>query len=596
MNRTTRPTSILDSILSADVSRENNRTMRVALERIIDNPYQYRQHYAPAGIAQLAANISALCFQLPATSGLQSAPMGRLVRIDPVTGGVTPVVGASAETALRRDPDVRVQLAFGHRRLRAFQVLANGLATVFPGSDAGVALPEPSAEYANLPVLLAEIDDQGMAEYALTENSQREDVSAIEEATLLQRMVDEFGLSLEDAGRKFGWTRSTVSNKLRLLALPAGVRDHVLTGTLSEKHARTLLRLVAVPALLAEVAARCVKEAWATRQLDEEISKAIRQLPPVPAEACTMADQYGTPRNVAPPWDLAWTPSVGSGVRGACDGCPARVLFNGDNGHRCAFPACHKLKAKLWDAVVMERETAAARAALDAMGRQAVPIQTGGDWRTQINFRSKGAEALMLEAGACGPTCPCFVAIYRGDYYDPDQLNRPDPENAPHVAYGCTDTACFNAKAKPFQAIVSQQDREDRAAKDAEKRATDDAYRARVEKAEADDAMRMAVKAEHERQSREHAARAVAALGGLWAMWDSKAFLIEMIIRLEKGIAGYSSADSLRQVMATWPIRTLRDRVAVIVLTGNLYSGSYDPDASATICDRVIQMAQGETK
>lgn len=596
MNRTTRPTSILDSILSADVSRENNRTMRVALERIIDNPYQYRQHYAPAGIAQLAANISALCFQLPATSGLQSAPMGRLVRIDPVTGGVTPVVGASAETALRRDPDVRVQLAFGHRRLRAFQVLANGLATVFPGADAGVALPEPSAEYVTLPVLLADIDDQGMAEYALTENSQREDVSAIEEATLLQRMVDEFGLSLEDAGRKFGWTRSTVSNKLRLLALPESVRQNVLTGTLSEKHARTLLRLAAVPTLLAEVAARCVKEAWATRQLDEEISKAIRQLPPVPAEACTMADQYGTPRNVAPPWDLAWTPEAGSGVRGACDGCPARVLFAGNDGHRCAFPACHKLKAKLWDAVVMERETAAARAALDAMGRQAVPIQTGGDWRTQINFRSKGAEALMLEAGACGPACPCFAAIYRGDYYSPEDLARPDPENAPHVAYGCTDTPCFGTKVAPFRAIERQRDDEVRKAKDAEKRATDDAYRARVEKAEADDAMRMAVKAENERLSLGHAARAVAALGGISVLWDSRPFLMEMIVRMERALGGYNNASSLRQALSEWSIEQLRDQVAAIVLTGNFYTGHYDPDASATICDRIIAMTQGDAE
>lgn len=595
MNRTTRPTSILDSILSADVSRENNRTMRVALERIIDNPYQYRQHYAPAGIAQLAANISALCFQLPATSGLQSAPMGRLVRIDPVTGGVTPVVGASAETALRRDPDVRVQLAFGHRRLRAFQVLAGGLQTVFPGADAGVALPEPSAEYANLPVLLAEIDDQGMAEYALTENSQREDVSAIEEATLLQRMVDEFGLSLEDAGRKFGWTRSTVSNKLRLLALPAGVRDHVLTGQLSEKHARTLLRLAAVPALLADGAAKCIKEAWSTRQLDEEITKVIRLLPPVPAEACGMADQYNNHRVFAPEWDLAWTPAEGSGVRGACDGCPARVLFAGDAGHRCAFPACHKLKAKLWDAVVRERETAAARAALDAMGRQTVPLVVDGDWRTETIFRAKGAEALMLESGACGPACSCFVAIYRGDYYAPEALNRPDPANAPHVAYGCTNTACFNEKITPFRAIEREREAAEREAREAAKRATDDAYRERAEKSEAEDAKRAAEKAENERLSLDHAARAVAALGGISVLWDSRPFLMEMIVRMERALGGYNSASSLRQALSEWSITQLRNQVAAVVLTGNFYTGHYDVDASAAICDRVIQMTQGET-
>lgn len=138
--------------------------MRVALDRILDNPYQYRQHYDPAGIVELATNINALAWQLPETMGLQSPPMGRLVR-GHAAGNVLPVIGANARTALVRDPLYWIQLAFGHRRLRAFQVLALGLPNVFPTAT-GLTAPTPSAEYALLPVTVAEIDDQGMAEYA----------------------------------------------------------------------------------------------------------------------------------------------------------------------------------------------------------------------------------------------------------------------------------------------------------------------------------------------------------------------------------------------------------------------------------------------
>lgn len=278
MNKRQETPGILDSIFaSANVAAGSPepRVLRVPLARCLDNPWQYRQHYSAATIAELAVNINALAWQLSETSGLQSPPLARLVRVN-VDGSVTPLFGEAAERVRHLDPglrapDLHVQLAFGHRRLRAFRVLYNGLAAHFPDAPAEITTPAPSAEYATLPVVIVDIDDQGMAEYALTENSQREDVSAIEEAWLLQRMIDEFNMTLEDAGRKFGWSRSTVSNKIRLLKLPASAADLVRSGQLTERHGRELVRLADAPARIEKLAALAIKKELTVAELSENV-------------------------------------------------------------------------------------------------------------------------------------------------------------------------------------------------------------------------------------------------------------------------------------------------------------------------------------
>jgi ParB-like chromosome segregation protein Spo0J len=277
MNKRQETPGILDSIFATAnpaAGSLEQRVLRVPLARCLDNPWQYRQHYSPATIAELAANINALAFQLPETSGLQSPPLARLVRVSG-DGSITPLFGEAAERVRRsgalRDPELHVQIAFGHRRLRAFRVLHEGLAAHFPDAPAEITTPAPSAEYATLPVVLVDIDDQGMAEYALTENSQREDVSAIDEAWLLQRMIDEFNLTLEDAGRKFGWSRSTVSNKIRLLRLPAAAADLVRSGQLTERHGRELVRLADAPTRVEKLAALTLKKELTVAQLAENV-------------------------------------------------------------------------------------------------------------------------------------------------------------------------------------------------------------------------------------------------------------------------------------------------------------------------------------
>ena len=76
------------------VSRETQTVTRVALDRIVDNPYQYRRHYREESLHELTVNINSLVFQLPKTSGLQQPGMGRLVRRDGA-GVETPVDAAA---------------------------------------------------------------------------------------------------------------------------------------------------------------------------------------------------------------------------------------------------------------------------------------------------------------------------------------------------------------------------------------------------------------------------------------------------------------------------------------------------------------------
>ena len=92
-----------------------------------------------------------------------------------------------------------------------------------------------------LPVLVRALSDRDVLEVALVENLQREDLSAIEEATAFQRLVDEFGHSQERLAEALGKSRSHIANTLRLLRLPDEVREMVEDGRLSAGHARALL-------------------------------------------------------------------------------------------------------------------------------------------------------------------------------------------------------------------------------------------------------------------------------------------------------------------------------------------------------------------
>jgi ParB family transcriptional regulator, chromosome partitioning protein len=129
------------------------------------------------------------------------------------------------------------------------------------------------AGLSEVPVLVKEVPDEAAAVMALIENIQREDLNPLEEAQGLKRLVDEFGLTHEQAAQAVGRSRSAASNLLRLLNLAAPVQALLMAGDLDMGHARALLALDAAQQILAanEVAAKklSVREAeqLVTRQL-----------------------------------------------------------------------------------------------------------------------------------------------------------------------------------------------------------------------------------------------------------------------------------------------------------------------------------------
>jgi len=120
-----------------------------------------------------------------------------------------------------RETDEGYELIAGERRLRAAKLA--GLSSV--------------------PAVIRDVADAEALELALIENIQRENLNPIEEAQAYQRLIEEFALTQEEMAQKVGRDRTTITNSLRLLALPEIVRSDLATGTLSSGHGRALLAL-----------------------------------------------------------------------------------------------------------------------------------------------------------------------------------------------------------------------------------------------------------------------------------------------------------------------------------------------------------------
>ncbi len=161
----------------------------IAVESVLPNPFQPREHFDPQALQELKASI--------AERGL----------VQPIT--------------VRRF-DGRYQLIAGERRLRAVREL--GLPTI--------------------PAYVLDVQsDEEMLELSIIENIHREDLNPLEVARGYQRLIDECNLTQEEVAQKVGKDRSTVANFLRLLKLPRRIQESLASGELSMGHARALLAL-----------------------------------------------------------------------------------------------------------------------------------------------------------------------------------------------------------------------------------------------------------------------------------------------------------------------------------------------------------------
>lgn len=189
-------------------------------QEIMPNPTQPRRHFDRQELANLAQSIRANGILQPVT-------------VRTIPGGY--------------------ELIAGERRLRAARL----------------------AGLTHIPCILINADDRKTALFSLLENLQRQDLSFFEEADAIQKLMRVYGLSQEEAARKLGMAQSTLSNKLRLLRLPESIRLTLEREQLTERHARTLLRLETA-AQMEEALSRIIDEKLNVAQSEKLIDQLLQ--------------------------------------------------------------------------------------------------------------------------------------------------------------------------------------------------------------------------------------------------------------------------------------------------------------------------------
>lgn len=200
----------LSALLPGPVERDQE-FLRIPVEKIRTSPFQPRRTFSPEDLRELVDSVREKGVLQPL-----------LVR--PTAEGF--------------------ELVAGERRLRAAQ--AAGLETV--------------------PVVVRKLSDREALEATIVENVQRADLNAIELAEGFHRLAHEFSLSQEDIARRVGKDRVTVSNSLRLLRLPAEVKQAVVEGKLSGGHARALL--AAAPERIHAIFLAAVRKGLSVREVE----------------------------------------------------------------------------------------------------------------------------------------------------------------------------------------------------------------------------------------------------------------------------------------------------------------------------------------
>ena len=231
-SKSTAPAIPVNNEKSTDTD-DSNVMLHLPLKAIVANRHQPREHFDAAALERLAASIRA-------------------------EGVMQPVV-------VRPDGKGGYELVAGERRWRAAGLA--GLATV--------------------PALVRDLNDAKLAEWALIENLQREDLNPIERAVAFQNLGDTFALNHAQIAERVGLDRSTVTNLVRLLKLAEPVRDMVSQGTLSMGQARALAGLEDHQQQ-EDIAGRAIREGWTVRRVEDAVRLANSaadpdKIPPVGA-------------------------------------------------------------------------------------------------------------------------------------------------------------------------------------------------------------------------------------------------------------------------------------------------------------------------
>ena len=125
-----------------------------------------------------------------------------------------------------------------------------------------------------VPAIITDLDDNESAEVAIIENTQRRELSAIEEAQSYKKLLDRKYLTQEQLAQRLGTSQSNIANKIRLLQLDKAVQEALMKQQISERHARSLLR-VQDPKKQVELLNRVIQERIKVRDLEKEIDKIL---------------------------------------------------------------------------------------------------------------------------------------------------------------------------------------------------------------------------------------------------------------------------------------------------------------------------------
>jgi len=137
-----------------------------------------------------------------------------------------------------------------------------------------------------VPAVVRQLADREQLELALVENLQREDLDPIEAARAYRQLMDDFAFTQEELATRVGRARSTVANTLRLLELNSAVQDAVVSGAITEGHARAIGGLPTETQ--AHVVSAVIEDDLSVRQT-EELVRRLREPRPAPAEASPKA-------------------------------------------------------------------------------------------------------------------------------------------------------------------------------------------------------------------------------------------------------------------------------------------------------------------
>ena len=209
----------MDLVQTATEQKQGEAIMELSIAEIQPNPFQPRLYFDPAQLEELSNSIREY--------GVLQPVIVRLV-------------------------DGKYQLVSGERRFRA---------SMLAGKE-------------SIPALIRQLSDREVAEMALIENLQREDLNYFEEAEGYARLIQEFQITQEEVAKKMGKSQPTIANKMRLLQISQRVRKEISVDVITERHVRSLLKLKNEEQQL-DVLNRIYKNNLNVRQTDDLIENVL---------------------------------------------------------------------------------------------------------------------------------------------------------------------------------------------------------------------------------------------------------------------------------------------------------------------------------